>query len=173
MKPLLRTKFGNPILRKKAKRVSLDEMKSPAFKRLVKEMFLNIENSGVGLAAPQIGKSIQLAVINVHPLPHRPYVDSFKRVIVNPKILEYSREEDPSYEGCLSFDGLRAEAYRAKRIKVSYMDEHGKKYVEWVDGFLATVFQHEVDHLNGVLFVDHVKDSRTIITAEEYVKRVR
>lgn len=168
MKELPRTKFGNPILRKKAKRVSLKELQTPAMKRLIKDMFFTIQKIGVGLAAPQIGRSLQLAVIDVHPLSHRPEVETFKRVIVNPKILNYSREQTPGYEGCLSFDGLRAEAYRSKRIQVSYLDETGKKYVEWVEGFLATVFQHEIDHLNGVLFVDRIKDSHSIMTTEEY-----
>ena len=171
MKQLPRTRFGNPILRQKAKRVSLKELQTLAMKRLIKDMFFTIEEIGVGLAAPQIEKSLQLAVINVHPLPHRPNVETFKRVIVNPKILKYSREQEAEYEGCLSFTGLRAEAHRSKRIQVSYTDEHGKKYTEWVEGFLARVFQHEIDHLNGVLFVDHVKDSHSIMTTEEFKLR--
>lgn len=172
MKLLTRTQFGNPILRKKAKRVTLEQMKTPAFKRLIKDMFFTIEEIGVGLAAPQIGQSIQLAVINVHPLPHRPDVEGFRRVIINPKILEYSKEEEGDYEGCLSFDGLRAEAYRATMVKVSYLDETGKRHVEWADGFLAKVFQHEIDHLNGVLFIDHVEDTHTVMTTEEFKRQI-
>ncbi len=171
MKPLVRTQFGNPILRKKAARVPLKDLKTLAFKRLIKHMFFTIENIGVGLAAPQIGKSIQLAVIHVRPLPHRPDVELFKRVIINPKILAYSKAHEAGYEGCLSFDGLRAEASRAKRIQVSYTDEHGAKQVEWAEGFIAKVFQHEIDHLNGVLFVDRVQDSHTIMTTEEFAKQ--
>lgn len=170
--PILpRTQFGNPILRKKARRLSLQEIKTPSIKRLIKQMFLTIQEIGVGLAAPQIGKSIQLAVIDVHPLPHRPNVEPFQRVIINPKILAYSKKEQAGYEGCLSFNELRAEAYRSTRIHVRYLDEQGTSHTEWVEGFLATVFQHEIDHLNGILFIDHVKDPHTIITTEEFKKR--
>lgn len=171
MKPFTRTQFGNPILRTKAKRVSLKELQTPTFKNLIKRMFFTIEGIGVGLAAPQIGLSIQLAVIDIRPLPHRPNVELFRRVIINPKILAYSKVQEAGYEGCLSFDGLRAEAVRAERVQVSYTDEHGAKQAEWTEGFVAKVFQHEIDHLNGVLFVDHVQDSHTIMTTDEFTKR--
>jgi peptide deformylase len=170
---LPRTQFGNPILRLKAKRVPLKMLKTPAFKKLLDQMFFTIQDIGVGLAAPQIGKSLQLAVIDVHPLPHRPNVERYKRVIINPKILTYSKKVERGYEGCLSFDGLRAEAVRSTKLQVSYQDETGKKQTEWVDGFLAKVFQHEIDHLNGVLFIDHVHDTHTIMTTEEFNKQVK
>ena len=173
MKSLARTQFGNPILRKKARRLTLQELKKPAFKRLIEDMFFTIQEIGVGLAAPQIGKSIQLAVINVHPLPHRRKVNSFKGVIINPRILQYSKKEEGEYEGCLSFDELRAEAHRSSKIQVEYWDEEGKKQTEWFEGFLARVFQHEIDHLNGMLFIDRVKDTRTVMTIREFTKRMR
>lgn len=109
----------------------------------------------------------------IHPLPHRPNVETFKSVIMNPKILEYSEEKESGYEGCLSFDGLRAEATGSKRVKVSYYDQNAKKHVEWVEGFRAKVFQHEIDHLHGVLFIDHVTDMRTVMTTEEFNKCIR
>lgn len=171
MNPLPRTQFGNPILRQVAKRVPLTMLKTPAFKRLVKHMFFTIQGIGVGLAAPQIGKSLQLAVIDVRPLPHRPDVEPFKRVLVNPKILHQSKEAELGYEGCLSFDGLRAEAARSCWVEVEYVDETGKKCRERAEGFIAKVFQHEIDHLNGTLFVDRVQDTRTFMTTEEFNKR--
>jgi peptide deformylase len=173
MHPLPRTQFGNPILRQKAKKLSLEEISTPSFKRLIKEMFFTIQDIGIGLAAPQVGKSIQLAVIDIHPLSHRPDVELFKRVLINPKILEYSREKENGYEGCLSFDELRAETTRSKRVKVSYLDEQGTIHVEWIEGLVAKAFQHEIDHLNGVLYVDHVQDSRTIMTTKEFNKCIR
>ena len=173
MTSLPRTNFGNPILRKKAKRVTLAQLKSPTFKRLIKDMFHTVEPIGVGLAAPQVGKSLQLAVIDIHSLQHRPNVEPYKQVIINPEILSYSKEQDAMYEGCLSFVGLRAEAHRSKRIQVRYIDEKGEKHTEWIEGFRARVFQHEIDHLNGTLFVDRVIDTHTILTTEEYTKRVQ
>ena len=170
MKPIHAIKFGNPILRKKAKRISLKKLGDPTFKKLIRRMFLAIQNIGVGLAAPQIGKSIQLAVIDIHSLPHRPKVKPIKRVLINPKILSFSKKCGKDYEGCLSFSELRAAALRPLWVKVSYFDENGKQRIETHKGFAAKVFQHEIDHLNGVLFVDRVRDPETIITTREYLK---
>ncbi len=172
MKSLVRTQFGNPILRQTAKRVPLSMVKTAEFKRLVHQMFFTIQDIGVGLAAPQIGRSLQLAVIDIHPLPHRPNVEPFKRVLVNPKIIKQSKEKEYGYEGCLSFHGLRAEAVRSVWVEVEYYDETGKKQREKAEGFFAKVFQHEIDHLNGTLFVDRVEDSHTIMTTEEFKKRI-
>ncbi len=169
---LKRTHFGNPILRKKAKEISLREITTPAFKKLVRQMFGAIQNIGVGLAAPQIGKSIRLAVIDIHPLPHRPDVTPIKRVLINPEILKYSKETESEYEGCLSFDGVRGSVPRSTSVKVCYYNEKGEKCIETAVGFLAKVFQHEIDHLNGVLFVDRMKDMKTLMTAQEYSKRI-
>lgn len=171
MKILPRTQFGNPILRKKAEPVDLATINTPAFRELIKNMFFTIEEIGVGLAAPQIGTSIQLAVINIHPLPHRPTVQPFRRVIINPEITKYSQEQVSEYEGCLSFDELRAEASRSTWVEVTYFNENGEKCSERAEGFVAKVFQHEIDHLNGVLFVDRMKDTRTIMTTAEFNKR--
>ena len=87
---LPRTQFGNPILRKKAQKVALNELRKHTFKKLIQSMFATIQDIGVGLAAPQIGKSIQLAVVDIHPLPHRPNIESFRRVIFNSYIFYYS-----------------------------------------------------------------------------------
>ncbi|MBP6944912.1 peptide deformylase [Patescibacteria group bacterium] len=171
MKCLTRTQFGNPILRQKAKPVSLSMLRSPSFKKLIADMFYTIEDIGVGLAAPQIGKSLQLAVINIHPLPHRLNVEPCQQVIINPKILNYSKQTSKNFEGCLSFEGLRAQAIRSNWVDVSYLDENGKKHIERSEGFLAQVFQHEIDHLQGTLYIDHVKDLHTMMTTEEFNKQ--
>jgi peptide deformylase len=89
-------------------------------------------------------------------------------VLINPKIEEYSKQTYTTYEGCLSFDGLRAEVRRAKWIKATYYDEQGRLHQEKLEGFIANVFQHEIDHLNGTLFVDHLEDIKTIMTTEEF-----
>ena len=125
MKPLPRTQFGNPILRRKAKRVVLKELHKPALKILIQDMFATIQDIGVGLAAPQVGKSIQLAVIDVHALSHRPKVSPYKQVIINPKIVAYSKNRESDYEGCLSCDGLRGKVPRSKEVTVEYYDEKG------------------------------------------------
>lgn len=136
-------------------------------------MFATIQDIGVGLAASQIGKSIQLAVIDIHSLPHRPHVVPDKRVIVNPTITRYSKNKELAYEGCLSCDGLWGEVPRSEEVSIEYYDERGVKHREVARGFLAKVFQHEIDHLNGILYVDRMTDMRTLMTAQEYEKRVR
>lgn len=172
MTTLKRTQFGNPILRKKAKAVPLAHISRASFKKLVRQMFDVIQDVGVGLAAPQIGKSIKLAVIDIHPLPHRPHVSPIQRVIINPKILTYTKSTKSDYEGCLSCEGIRGFVPRSTRITVRYYNEEGKKITETADGFFARVLQHEIDHLNGVLYVDRMKDMRKLITTDEYSKRV-
>lgn len=172
MSILQRTQFGDPILRKKAKRVVLKTIHTPAFKTLVRDMFATIQDIGVGLAAPQVGKSIQLAVIDVHPLPHRPHVEPYKRAIINPRIIQYSRSTVLGYEGCLSCDGVRGRVPRAKEVAVEYRDDCGVKHREVARGLLARVFQHEIDHLHGILYVDHMADMRTLMTVQEYEKRI-
>lgn len=172
MSILQRTQFGDPILRKKAKRVALKVINTPVFKTLIRDMFATIQDIGVGLAAPQIGQSIQLAVIDIHPLSHRPHVIPEKRVIINPKITRYSKNKELGYEGCLSCDGVRGQVPRAGEVVVEYCDEEGVKHQETVHGLLARVFQHEIDHLYGILYVDRMSDMRTLMTVQEYEKRI-
>lgn len=168
---LSRTQFGNPILRKKAKIVAVKDVHTQALKTLIERMFFTIQDIGVGLAAPQIGQSIQLAVIDIHPLPHRPNVTPYKRVIINPKIVSYSESMESDYEGCLSCGGISGNVPRSKQVTVEYYDEHGEKQRETARGLVAKVFQHEIDHLNGILYVDRMTDMRTIMTVEEFEKR--
>jgi peptide deformylase len=172
MKILNRTKLGNPILRKKSKLVTVKQIKTSAFKKLIRQMFFTIKKIGVGLAAPQIGKSIQLAVIDIHSLPHRPNVKPLRRVIINPKILAQSKQRRYAYEGCLSLEGVRGSVPRATWVKVSYTNEDGEKQVEVAKDFAATVFQHEIDHLNGVVYVDRMSEMLTLTTEEEFKKRI-
>ncbi len=172
MAALKLTQFGNPILRKKAKSIPLRKIATAQFKKLIKQMFDTIRDVGVGLAAPQIGKSIRLAVIDIHPLPHRPHVIPTKRVLINPEILSYSTTTESDYEGCLSFEGVRGSVPRAKRVTVCYYNEKGEKCTETATGFFAKVLQHEIDHLNGVLYIDRMKNTRSLMTTDEFTKRI-
>ncbi len=174
MKILPRTQFGNPILRSKAKAVSLNFLKTPKGKKLIKAMIYTMRRShGVGLAAPQIGESLQLAVMETRPTKMRP---NLKRkgpiVIVNPKINSYSKEKIADWEGCLSLMGVRAKALRPKNITVSYFNVDGKKVVEQATGLWARIFQHEIDHLNGIAYMDRIKNTKTFMTNSEFKKRI-
>ena len=137
---------------------------------------LHEKSYGVGIAAPQVGVSIALSVIGIKPTPNRPNLEPFETVIINPEIIETYGSRKRLWEGCISCgtgnNTLFAQVSRYKRIKLRWLDEKGTKREEILDGFVAHVAQHEVDHLNGVLFVDRVKDPSTFMMADEYRKRI-
>lgn len=179
MTKLLRaTRFGNPILRQKARLLSEEEILHTGIQTLIENMrhTLTQENYGVGLAAPQVGMSIALSVIGIKPTPTRPDLESFSAVIINPKIIEVYGRRKQKWEGCISCgsgkDTLYGKVPRYERIKVSWLDETVNLHEEMLEGFVAHVVQHEVDHLNGILFVDRVKDTTTYMMADEYRKRI-
>lgn len=180
MKVLERLQFGNPILRKPCRQLLGREITSPKVQSLIEDMrhTLVSQELGVGLAAPQIGRSIALAVVAIRPTEHRPKAEVFDLVLINPKLTERVGKAGEMWEGCLSTgSGGRADLFakvpRHKTIKVSYQDETGRPLSQVFAGLPAQVIQHEIDHLNGILFVDHVKDSRTYMTYQEYIKRVK
>ncbi|MES2225579.1 MAG: peptide deformylase [Patescibacteria group bacterium] len=175
MKVLPRTEFGNPILRAKAKAVPLKSLETPELKNLIREMIFTMRKTGgVGLAAPQIGRSLRLAVMGMHPTKYRPYLE--KRdliVIVNPRIIEYSKSTKNDWEGCLSFAPkyIGAVIPRPSSITVEYHTEKGEKVVEKASGLWARIFQHEIDHLNGIGYMDRIKDPKMFMTVNEFRKR--
>lgn len=173
-KVLPRTQFGNPILRTKAKLVPTSFIKTKACRDLIKQMLYTMHRvQGVGLAAPQIGRSIRLAVIGISP--ERMGGDGgayFRRVIINPKVIWHSKKKKDDWEGCLSFTGVRGLVPRWDSVKVKYMNEKGEWVTEKYSGFPARVFQHEIDHLNGIVYVDRMKDMKTLMTHEEFIKRI-
>lgn len=172
-KTLRLTQFGNPILRKKQKQVSGGFLCTKPFRDLVTSMFSAMHHArGVGLAAPQVGKNMSLAVIQVGKTKLRPDVTPLpKTVVVNPKIISHSRGVEYDWEGCLSLEDVRGLVPRYKEITVEYEDVSGKKVLRKCEGFHARVFQHEIDHLSGVLYVDRMNDMRTLVTRKELEKR--
>ena len=151
--------YGNPILRKET--VEIDESYS-GLKELIESMFETMYKSeGVGLAAPQINKSICLIVVDATPFEEdEPAVKGFKKVIINPEIVEFIGEKVSFNEGCLSLPGIREDVNRVKKIRVIYQDENFVEHDEVWDGIRARVMQHEYDHLEGKLFVDHISPIR-------------
>ena len=177
-KTLKITRFGNPILRKKTSQLSLVEIKSPKIQDLIRNIRYTLKEneSGVGLAAPQVGKAVALSVIGIKPTPSRPNLEVFETVIINPRVVQTFGELKPLWEGCASCgngnDILFAKVPRYSKVKLSWLDENGKKHLGILSGFVAHVAQHETDHLNGVLFIDKVKDPSTFMMMDEYQKRV-
>ena len=152
--------YGQQALRK----VSVDiDAEYPNLKELIANMFETLTASdGVGLAAPQIGKDIRLAVIDLDVLAEEyPEYKDFRKAYINPHIVEYDDSEMESMEeGCLSMPGIHEPVKRPTRIRVKYVDEDFNEHDEWVEGYLARVMQHEFDHLDAKLFIDRVSPFR-------------
>ncbi len=152
--------YGQPVLRKEAQDITPDY---PGLKQLISDMFETMYRSeGVGLAAPQIGKAIRLAVITLDVLSDDfPEYKDFNRAYINPRIVETDDSKtELMEEGCLSLPGIHEPVRRPTRIRVKYLDEDFQEHDEWVEGYLARVMQHEFDHLDGHLFVDRISALR-------------
>ncbi|MDR1722667.1 MAG: peptide deformylase [Tannerella sp.] len=151
--------YGQPVLREESEPVGADY---PNIKELVGNMFDTMYNAdGIGLAAPQVGLPVQLFVIDADTVAkNHPECRGFKRVMINPEILERSDETVSLEEGCLSFPGIHEKVARAKSIKVRYMDENFKEIEEYLEGFSARVVQHEYEHLTGHVFIDDISPIR-------------
>lgn len=151
--------YGQPVLRKVADDV---EREYPNLTELIANMFETMYDSdGIGLAAPQIGLSVRLIVIDADPMADDfPECKSFKRVLINARILEEGEDCVALNEGCLSLPGIHEKVSRPSRIKIQYLDENFKECVEELNGFAARVVQHEYDHLDGKMFIDHISAIR-------------
>ena len=159
-------KIGEPVLRAVAEPVRADELATPAFQAFLDDLVETMRAaSGAGLAAPQVGVAKRVFCVEVHDNPRYPYKpDIDLRVLVNPELRVLSSETFMNYEGCLSIPDLRGLLPRALEIELTYTDREGQGVVEAIRGVSAGTFQHEQDHLNGVLFVDRVADTRTLTT---------
>ena len=152
--------YGDPVLRKVADAI---DAAYPDLEKLITNMKETMYNaSGVGLAAPQIGKAIRLFLIDASPFAEddnlseeeRTVLKSFNRVFINPKILEEEGEEWLFNEGCLSIPEVREDVSRQPKITIEYQDENFTLHTETLEGLAARVFQHEYDHIEGILFTD-------------------
>lgn len=165
------TKMGNPVLRKVAELVKLDEINTNEFKELLQDMFDTMKaETGIGIAAPQIDVSKQVALIEVNDdNPRYEEAESSKLyTIINPRITILDQETQGFWEGCLSVPGLRGFVERPKRIQVDFLNENAEEVSLVLDGFLSTVFQHEIDHLFGTLYIDQIEDLSKLSYMNEY-----
>lgn len=167
--------FGDPILRQNAALLSDKEITSPKTKQLLKDIKLLLSKNkyGVALSAPQIGESIALIYVSIKPTPTRPDLDKFKITIINPKIKKVYGHRKQLWEGCCSLPDVYAKVPRYKKILIEYQSPDKKTHKQFFKDFQAQVLQHEIDHLNGILYVDKIRDLKTIITAKEYRIMVR
>jgi len=164
-------RMGHPVLRQTARKLTREDLGSPEIRALIADMRENMHHyGGIGLAAPQIGESVQLAVIELEAGKNRygsedalPYT-----VFINPEFEVIDVTEQGFWEGCLSVPGLRGYVERPRHIRVKYWDENGVEKILEAKNFLATVVQHELDHLFGHLYVDRMKDTRLLSFQEEF-----
>ena len=165
-------KMGNTLFRKVAEEFTPEEIKSAETKILLEDMWDSLAAvGGIGLAAPQIGISKQLTVIKLSEESDRypDMEDTEAFVIFNPKITVLDETEQGFWEGCLSVPGLRGFVERPRSIRVDYLDENAESMYIEVEDFLATVFQHELDHLIGKLYVDRMRDITTLMFEDEMI----
>ncbi|MBQ8047622.1 MAG: peptide deformylase [Prevotella sp.] len=153
--------YGQPVLRKVSEDITPDY---PGLDKLIPDMFETLtESEGVGLAAPQIGKNIRVVVIDLDVLSDDlPEYKDFRKVYINPHIMEVDEEspKETMEEGCLSLPGIHEKVTRPTRIRVKYQDKDFEQHDEWVEGYLARVMQHEFDHLDAHMFIDHISPLR-------------
>jgi peptide deformylase len=178
--PLTIVQAGEPVLRRAARPLRPNEIRSREIRELIQQMKETMYAApGVGLAAPQIGQGIQLAVIE----DREEYIKDWTpeqlaererdvvpfQVIINPKITLLGEERVEYFEGCLSLENLMAFTPRARRVRVECLDEKGERKIIEAGGWYARILQHEIDHLAGTMYVDHMYP-RSLMTVENFTQ---
>jgi peptide deformylase len=169
---------GHPVLRQLPRALAPKDIGSPAIQSLIEQMRETLRDApGVGLAAPQIGESLQLAVIEDRAEYHKALTEAELKdrqrapvkfhVLINPQIEFLSSPQVSFFEGCLSLPGFMAEVPRSRSVRVTCLDQHGKPRVITAEGWYARILQHEIDHLNGKLYIDRMQ-GQTFSTLENY-----
>ena len=168
--------YGHPVLKRKAEVINKDY---PKLKELIENMFETMYNaSGVGIAAPQIGLSIRLFIVDTNPFGEddslsdndRNQLKSFKKIFINPVIIDEKGDEWSFEEGCLSIPNIREGVLRQKQITIQYHDENFNKHTDSFDGLLARVIQHEYNHIEGVLFTDKLSSFKKQLLKKKLLK---
>lgn len=164
--------LGNPILRKTSQPIT--QIHNPDIQTLIDDLIATLTPAnGVGMAAPQISESQRIIVVASRPTLRYPSAPVMEPTpMINPHIIEHSDEMVKGWEGCLSIPGIRGLVPRYQAVEVEYIDRHGKKQTQELTGFVARIFQHELDHLEGIVFIDRVESTRELMTEDEYQKQV-
>jgi peptide deformylase len=173
--PILRqiAQLGQPVLRTVAGKVV--DPGRPAVQALIEDMLVTVADAnGVGIAAPQLFEPLSLFIVSSNPNPRYPQAPQMEpTAMINPEILWVSDEKETGWEGCLSIPGLRGLVSRHRRIGVRYLNRAGEVREEEYADFLARVFQHEFDHVQGVVFIDRVESTRDLVTEKEYFRALQ
>lgn len=164
--------LGHPILRQTAARV--ENLQDKDLHSLISDMMATVkEVNGVGIAAPQVHDSTRVFIMASQPNARYPHAPSMApAALINPEIIDASPEKEKDWEGCLSIPGIRARVLRHTEIKVGFTTLAGEVRQARFSGFLARIFQHELDHLNGKVFLDRIASTLDIVTEKEFLKRL-
>lgn len=162
--------LGNAKLRDTARAIASPD--DPALQALIDGLLVTLRASnGVGIAAPQVGQPICLVIVASRPNPRYPYAPEMEPLpMLNPRLLSHSDETVKGWEGCLSVPGIRGLVPRYREIEIEYGDRYGNLHRQVFTDFVARIVQHEVDHLNGQVFIDRVETTRDLLTEQEYQK---
>ncbi|MEX0998728.1 MAG: peptide deformylase [Thermodesulfobacteriota bacterium] len=162
------SELGHPILRQRASEVV--DLRDKYVQNFIDDLIETcIDSNGVGIAAPQVYKSERIFIISSRPNARYPNAPELGPIaLINPAITSFSEEKEKDWEGCLSIPGIRGLVPRHKTIKVKYQTRDGVLVENEFSDFIARIFQHELDHLNGIVFLDRMESSREIITEKEY-----
>ncbi len=157
-------KLGHPILRSQAQTV--DNIYSSQIQSLINNLLTTVSAAnGVGIAAPQVAMSERLFIVASRPNPRYPNAPQMQpTAMINPQILAHSSDSVKGWEGCLSIPGIRGLVPRYQAIEVEYSDRTGKLHKQELTNFVARIFQHELDHLDGIVFVDRLQSTQELIT---------
>lgn len=165
-------RMGHPVLRAPARPLDAHDVRSPRIQQLIDDMFETMhEYQGVGLAAPQVHEGLRLFVAGFAPGPEDEDGDRDRvpeMVLINPEVSLAGSETVDDWEGCLSIPGIRGKVPRARQIVARALDRRGKRIEVRASGFTARIIQHETDHLDGVLFLDRMKEFQTLTFLEEF-----
>lgn len=166
------SQLGNPILRQSAEAIA-DPICSST-QTLIENLIATMkQGAGVGIAAPQVGVPQQLLIVASYPnlrYPHAPAMDPLP--LLNPRLIGHGDDMETGWEGCLSVPGIRGLVPRYTTVAVEYCDRQGHRRQQEFTGFVARIFQHEYDHLQGKVFLDRVEDTQALMTEQEYQKRI-
>lgn len=173
--PILRqiAQLGQPVLREVARKIT--DPQAPDIQALIEDMLVTVADAeGVGIAAPQVFEPLSLVIIASRPNQRYPQASLMEpTAMINPELLWVSDVTEKGWEGCLSIPGLRGLVPRSTRVGVRYLDCRGNVREEEYADFPARVFQHEYDHVQGILFIDRIVSTRDFVTEKEYLRILR
>lgn len=164
--------LGNPILRQQAQ--NIENVRDERIQKLIDNLISTVaQANGVGIAAPQVAQSYRLFIVASRPNPRYPNAPEMEpTAILNPRVIAHSDEVVKGWEGCLSIPVIRGLVPRYRAIEVEYTSRNGKLQRREFTDFVARIFQHENDHLDGIVFLDRLESTRDIITEQEYQQQV-